>query len=43
MSIFNITNANTITETTVSSGSAFGNVLNFLSPRIFRFGVKFKF
>lgn len=42
-SLFNIANANIITDINTSSGSAFGNVTNFLSPRIFRFGVKYQF
>lgn len=43
VAIFNIANANTVTSVITSSGSAFGQVLNFLSPRIFRFGMRFNF
>ena len=42
-SFFNIANANTVTAINTNSGSAFGNVTNFLSPRIFRFGIKYMF
>ena len=41
--IFNIFNANTITSVVTTSGPAYNQVLNFLSPRIFRFGVRVRF
>ncbi|HXV59781.1 MAG TPA: hypothetical protein VEK15_03740, partial [Vicinamibacteria bacterium] len=42
-SLFNIFNANTISDINLASGSSYGQVLNFLSPRIFRIGVKYRF
>ncbi len=42
-SFFNIANANTVTGINTSSGSSYGNVTNFLSPRIFRFGLRYQF
>ena len=41
--MFNITNANTDTTLNTSSGSNFGNPLNYLSPRIIRFAVRVHF
>ncbi len=41
--IFNLLNANTVTDMNVASGANYGNVFNFLSPRIFRFGVRVNF
>jgi hypothetical protein len=41
--IFNLFNTNTITNTQTLSGSAFGRVLEFVPPRIFRFGAKVRF
>ncbi len=43
LSIFNLLNSNEVTSTITSSGSAFDQVLNFLSPRVFRFGIKVVF
>ncbi len=43
MNIFNITNENTDTTLNTSSGSNFGNPLNYLSPRIIRFAVRVSF
>ncbi len=43
MNIFNITNANTDTTLNTSSGSNYGNPLNYLSPRIIRFAVRVHF
>jgi outer membrane receptor protein involved in Fe transport len=41
--MFNIFNANTVTSTNTASGANYNTVLNFLSPRIFRFGVRINF
>jgi len=41
--IFNIANANYVTSINSGSGSAYNRVLNFLSPRVFRFGVRYNF
>lgn len=41
--LFNIANANTVTSINTSSGSAFNQVLNFLAPRVFRFGIRYNF
>jgi hypothetical protein len=43
MEIFNIFNANTVTNQNMASGANYQRVINFLSPRIFRFGVRVKF
>lgn len=40
---FNVLNINTITSRQTLSGSAFGRVLDFIPPRIVRFGVKLRF
>jgi len=41
--LFNALNVNTITSTTIISGPSFGRVLDFIPPRIARFGVKVRF
>jgi hypothetical protein len=41
--MFNTFNANTVTSINTASGANYNTVLNFLSPRIFRFGVRVKF
>jgi hypothetical protein len=41
--MFNIFNANTVTDQNMASGANYLRVINFLSPRIFRFGVRVKF
>jgi hypothetical protein len=41
--VFNIANANDVTSLNVSSGSRYNQVLNFLSPRVVRFGVRYNF
>ena len=43
LNIFNITNSNTETQLNTAAGSAYGNVLNFLSPRIIRFAIRVHF
>ena len=43
LNMFNIFNSNTETVVVTSSGGRYLNVDNFLSPRIFRFGVRVKF
>jgi hypothetical protein len=43
LDIFNVLNINTITSQQILSGSAYGRVLNFIPPRILRFGVKVAF
>jgi hypothetical protein len=43
IAMFNIFNANEITEINVASGANFGRVINFIAPRIFRFGVRVNF
>jgi hypothetical protein len=43
IALFNIFNANEITEINVASGANFGRVINFIAPRIFRFGVRVNF
>jgi len=40
---FNVLNINKITSINTLSGSAFGRVLDFIPPRILRFGAKFQF
>jgi carboxypeptidase family protein/TonB-dependent receptor-like protein len=41
--IFNALNTNTVTTAQVLSGPAFGRVITFVPPRIFRFGAKIRF
>ncbi len=41
--VFNALNINTITNTQTLSGGAFGRVLGFVPPRIFRIGAKLRF
>jgi outer membrane receptor protein involved in Fe transport len=41
--MFNALNANTITNAQTLSGAAYGRVIEFLPPRIFRFGAKIRF
>ena len=41
--VFNALNINTITNTQSLSGGAFGRVLAFVPPRIFRLGAKLRF
>ncbi len=41
--VFNALNINTITNTQTLSGGAFGRVLGFVPPRIFRLGAKLRF
>lgn len=43
LDVFNVLNINTITEFQPLSGSAYGRVVNFVPPRIFRFGAKVYF
>lgn len=43
INIFNITNENTTTALNTSSGSAYGNISNFLSPRIIRGAIRIYF
>ena len=43
INIFNITNKNTTTALNTSSGSAHGNISNFLSPRIIRGAIRIYF
>lgn len=43
INIFNITNKNTTTALNTSSGSAYGNISNFLSPRIIRGAIRIYF
>jgi hypothetical protein len=43
IALFNIFNANEITQINVASGANFGRVINFIAPRIFRFGVRVNF
>jgi hypothetical protein len=40
---FNMLNINTITSQQTLSGAAFGTVLNFIPPRMLRFGASFRF
>jgi hypothetical protein len=42
-SLFNIFNANEITQINTASGANFGRVINFVAPRIFRVGVRVNF
>ncbi len=43
IALFNIFNANDVTEINVASGANFGRVINFIAPRIFRVGVRVNF
>ena len=43
LSLFNIFNANEITDINTASGANFGRVINFIAPRIFRVGVRVNF
>jgi hypothetical protein len=43
LAMFNIFNANEVFEINTASGANFGRVINFLAPRIFRFGVRVNF
>lgn len=43
LDIFNALNVNTITQKVTLSGPSFGRVLNFIPPRILRFGLKVRF
>ena len=40
---FNVFNENTVLDQQLLSGSTFGRVVNFVPPRIFRFGAKLRF
>ena len=40
LDIFNATNANTVTRVNPLSGSSFNRVIEFVPPRVVRFGVK---
>ena len=40
LDIFNLTNANTITRVNALSGASFDRVIEFVPPRVLRFGVK---
>jgi hypothetical protein len=41
--LFNIFNANDVTEINTASGANFGRVINFIAPRVFRVGVRVNF
>jgi len=41
--LFNIANANTVTSQRVNSAANYAGVLNFLSPRVFRLGIRYSF
>jgi hypothetical protein len=41
--VFNLLNVNTITNSQTLSGAAYGRVIEFVPPRIFRFGAKVRF
>jgi hypothetical protein len=41
--VFNVANINTVTDQNTLSGPAYGRVLNFINPRVFRFGWKMRF
>lgn len=43
LDVFNATNANTVTSINAVSGSAYGRVLDFIAPRILRFGIRVRF
>lgn len=43
MDAFNVLNANTVLDQQLLSGSTFGRVVNFVPPRILRFGGKIRF
>jgi hypothetical protein len=43
LDIFNLTNANTITRVNALSGASFDRVIEFVPPRVLRFGVKVRF
>lgn len=43
LDIFNATNANTVTRVNALSGSNFNRVIEFVPPRVVRFGVKVRF
>ena len=43
LAMFNIFNANDVYDINTASGANFGRVINFLAPRIFRFGVRVNF
>jgi hypothetical protein len=43
IAVFNIFNSNTVTLINTASGANFGRVLNFLAPRVFRFGIRVDF
>lgn len=43
LDIFNLTNANTVTRVNALSGANFDRVIEFVPPRVLRFGVKVRF
>jgi hypothetical protein len=43
IALFNIFNTNEVSEINVASGANFGRVINFIAPRVFRFGVRVNF
>jgi hypothetical protein len=43
LDVFNVTNANTVTRINTLSGTSFNRVIEFVPPRVVRFGVKVRF
>ena len=41
--VFNVANANTITNFRVTTGATYNQVIGILDPRMFRFGVRLGF
>jgi hypothetical protein len=41
--LFNIFNANDVTQVNTASGANFGRIINFIAPRVFRVGVRVNF